>query len=425
MLNQSLASIVLFASIAPAALAQSIEFLPQNYFASDLSYDGSIATGNLIGPYETFRWTINGGVELLGGATVPSLGVGAGTPDISDDGTRISATILDDTEMFATMGIWTIGLGWDSVVEADNPNVVNIDSNLSSAWGLSGDGTTICGYYYRSASGSFGRAQPCTWSQANGLVALEVDEGRNSRVNAVNFDGSIACGWEERPDGAWQPTVWRNGVKMRLSPNEAFTTCEGISSDGNVVVGQSFMVSSQNRIAAIWRWDGTQYIEQSLPLLPGTPAFQGWAVATGVSDDGTVVVGTNLYSQSPGGPADGIVWTEQTGLVKALDYFNGLGFDIATTIDILGMVTVSPDASTFVAEYYDSRTNRVGSMILSLPNPCQADLNKDGNLDFFDVSIFLSQFTSGDLSVDFNDSGNLDFFDVSVFLSLFSQGCPA
>ena len=424
MLKQSLIPIVLFASIAPVAHAQSIEFLPQNYFASDLSYDGSVATGNMIGPYETFRWTLDGGVELLGRATVPVLGVGAGTPDISNDGTRISATVLDETDMYATMGIWTMGQGWDSVVEVDNPNVVNIDSSLSSAWGLSGEGTTICGYYYRSTAGSFGRAQPCTWSQADGLVALEVDEGRNSRVNDLNFDGTIAAGWEERPDGAWQPTVWRDGVKMRLSPNEAFTTCEAINSSGDVVVGQSFLFSSQNRIAAIWRWDGAQYVEQPLPLLPGTPAFQGWAVANGVSNDGSIVVGTNLYSQSPGGPADGIVWTEQTGLVKALDYFNALGFDISETIDIIGMATVSPDGSTFIAEYYDSRTNRIGSMILRLPSACAADLNGDGSLNFFDVSEFLSLYNSGDLSVDFDGNGALNFFDVSAFLGLFSQGCP-
>ncbi len=405
-------------------MAQSIEYLPLNYFASDLSYDGSVATGNLIGPYEPFRWTLDGGVELLGGATVPTIGVGAGTPDISNDGTRISATVLDETEMFATMGIWTMGQGWDSVIEADNPGVVNIDSNLSSAWGLSGDGTTICGYYYRSTAGSFGRAQPCTWSEATGLVDLEVDEGRNSRVNALNFDGTIGAGWEERPDGAWQPTVWRNGVKMRLSPNEAFTTCEAINASGDIAVGSGFKYLTQNRVASIWRWDGTEYVEQQLDLLPGTPAFQGWAVANGVSDDGSVVVGTNLYSQSPGGPADGIIWTEQTGLVKALDYFESIGFVFDDTIDIIGMAAVSPDASTFIAEYFDARTNRVGSMILSLPSACAADLNGDGELDFFDVSLFLSGYSSSDLNVDFDNNGTLDFFDVSAFLSQYSQGCP-
>ena len=73
-------------------------------------------------------------------------------------------------------------------------------------------------------------------------------------------------------------------MKMRLSPNEAFTGCEGVNSSGDIVVGYSFEVSTQNRVATIWRWNGTEYIEQKLPLLPGTPAFNGWAIANSVSE---------------------------------------------------------------------------------------------------------------------------------------------
>ena len=55
---------------------------------------------------------------------------------------------------------------------------------------------------------------------------------------------------------------------------------------------------------------------------------------------------------------------------------------------------------------------------------CPADLNGDGTLDFFDVSAFLSAFSSMDPSADFDDNGTFDFFDVSGFLSAFSAGCP-
>lgn len=55
---------------------------------------------------------------------------------------------------------------------------------------------------------------------------------------------------------------------------------------------------------------------------------------------------------------------------------------------------------------------------------CIADITGDGLLNFFDVSAFLSAFSSGDLSVDLNDDGMLNFFDVSAFLSAFSAGCP-
>jgi len=47
-----------------------------------------------------------------------------------------------------------------------------------------------------------------------------------------------------------------------------------------------------------------------------------------------------------------------------------------------------------------------------------------GELNFFDVSAFLSAFTAGDIAADLNGDGAFNFFDVSNFLSLFSAGCP-
>lgn len=55
---------------------------------------------------------------------------------------------------------------------------------------------------------------------------------------------------------------------------------------------------------------------------------------------------------------------------------------------------------------------------------CLADLTDDGVLNFFDVSAFLSAFSSGDAIADFTKDGVFNFFDVSAFLSAFSEGCP-
>lgn len=404
------------------ASGQSITVLPEFHYASDLSYDGSVATGNIAGPYEPFIWTQGDGVEPLGGATLPTIGVAAGTPDISHNGTRVSAAIVDQTGLYLTLGYWESGT-WSSVVEVGEPGTAILDSNLGSAWALSGDGQTIGGLIWAGGS-EFGNAKACTWSAATGLVILDVDADRSARVNALNYDGSIAAGWEERPDGAWQPTVWRHGVKMRLSPNEAFTGCEGMNASGDIVVGTAFEVSTQNRVAAIWRWDGSAYIEQKLPLLPGTPAFNGWAVANSVSDDGSIVVGSNYYSFNPGGSADGIVWTQSTGLVNAMDYFESKGFVFEDTIDIIGVYAVSPDGSTFIADSINTRNGQVRSMILRLPSSCEADLNGDGSLDFFDVSAFLGYFQGQDPGADFTGDGLFDFFDVSAFLSAYNAGCP-
>ena len=50
------------------------------------------------------------------------------------------------------------------------------------------------------------------------------------------------------------------------------------------------------------------------------------------------------------------------------------------------------------------------------------DFNGDGDLNFFDVSAFLTAFNSSDISADLNNDCQFNFFDVSLFLTAFSAG---
>ncbi len=47
-----------------------------------------------------------------------------------------------------------------------------------------------------------------------------------------------------------------------------------------------------------------------------------------------------------------------------------------------------------------------------------------GQLNFFDISEFLSAFNASDPIADYTDDGVFNFFDVSAFLILFNAGCP-
>ena len=61
----------------------------------------------------------------------------------------------------------------------------------------------------------------------------------------------------------------------------------------------------------------------------------------------------------------------------------------------------------------------------SLGNPtCQADLNADDDLNFFDISAFLAAFNNRAPAADFNNDGLFNFFDISAFLNAFAAGCP-
>lgn len=60
----------------------------------------------------------------------------------------------------------------------------------------------------------------------------------------------------------------------------------------------------------------------------------------------------------------------------------------------------------------------------SLVSGCTADFNADGQLDFFDIQMFLDRFAAHDPSADINHDAQFDFFDVQEFLALFAAGCP-
>ena len=97
-------------------------------------------------------------------------------------------------------------------------------------------------------------------------------------------------------------------------------------------------------------------------------------------------------------------------------------FRIADFVEPTDMIKVRFIASDLIngsiveAGVDDLRIERVGCD----SNP--ADLNGDGNLDFFDVSLFLQAFNAQDPLADFNADGTFNFFDVSSFLAAFAQG---
>ena len=58
--------------------------------------------------------------------------------------------------------------------------------------------------------------------------------------------------------------------------------------------------------------------------------------------------------------------------------------------------------------------------------PCNgADLAEPfGELNFFDVSAFLTAYNAQSADADLNNDGEWNFFDVSAFLTEYSAGCP-
>ncbi len=70
------------------------------------------------------------------------------------------------------------------------------------------------------------------------------------------------------------------------------------------------------------------------------------------------------------------------------------------------------------------QAERVIRVFHGVGDVCAADLNLDGDLDFFDVSAFLGYYAESEPIADFNGDGAFDFFDLSAFLGAFAAGCP-
>ena len=426
------ASLILASAVlttAASALAQpTIEFLPAGFLITDLSEDGSIACGNVQGDFsfETFRWERGGAPVRLGLATAPVIGTGGGTPDISYDGSRISASILS-TDNLMTWGLWDIDTGWTQSWPPATGTVQPLDNSYGSAWTLSGDGQTVGGFHW-GIVGTAIRARASTWTVANGVADLPQDDNRSARVNMLSYDASVAVGWEERPDGVWRPTAWRNGAKITLQDSLAFCEAGGVNHDGSVIVGSAYD-PAMGRVAARWDWNGSSYDTTILGSLPDTSPIFGEAFLSSVSDDGSIAVGFNRYLQGPGSPRDGLVWTPDTGLVTAAAYIASLGLSSAFPSDteVGSVVSVSPDGTAVTGIATNTVTGQLTSFVIYLgaPAPCPGDTNGDGVVNFTDLNTLLGSFgLSGDaIPGDVNHDGVVNFADLNDVLSNFGGQC--
>ncbi|QYK48953.1 MAG: hypothetical protein KF838_03660 [Phycisphaeraceae bacterium] len=368
MKTRNLTAVIIATIVGTSACASGVQFnLLGEFYATGVSADGSVIVGNSADNlFETVRWTVGDGVVRLGRETMSVFGVGAGIPGVSDDGTRISATITSDDGTFITQGLWTEGSGWQTL--SPYPSDMGIvDSNAGSAWNISGDGNHVVGLYWR-AGATDGIAHASTGTLAGGVVGLG-STGGASRANASNYDGSVIVGWDEAADGHWRSVVWVNGVQTILHDQGAFTEAVEVNAAGDMVVGDAWNEATSTREAAIWRWDGASWDEQILGTLPGTFEFWGRSIANGVSADGSVVVGYNVYDFGPFSDTTGFVWTAGLGMVSIESYLSMYGVSVDPLFDFISLTGVSADGKTLIGYGIDWRTFQYQSFSVTIPAP--------------------------------------------------------
>ncbi|RLA57632.1 MAG: hypothetical protein DRR04_12470 [Gammaproteobacteria bacterium] len=319
-------------------------------FPWGMSADGSVVVGNTgDGNYEAFRWTeLTGAVGL--GMHTGNIPAGGGVPDISDDGLHVSATIITADSTLATQGIWTKGIGWQRSMPPIPPSGGAVDTGLGSCWGLSGDGTTLTGFFWRSGA-TDGTAHANTWSRVDSTFTHLPTPVRNCRGNDLNYDGSIVVGWSETDFGTWQPTVWENGGVEVLSSSEYWTEAKGITNDGNIICGKAYDALSGQVSAAIWLRTETGWQENLLGVLPGTFIGYGQAIMYEMAETAPIGVGYNEFTWGSG---TGFVWTLNEGMVSAMDFFTSYGVTFPPNFVIDSVTGISHDGMKFCGFGHDS-----------------------------------------------------------------------
>jgi uncharacterized membrane protein len=316
-------------------------------YATDLSDDGTAATGTLNGSNTTFYWQAGRGMTSLGRGTYRQLRRGSGVPAISGDGQVVGSTILDETGSFGTQGRWTAETGWQQLMPPRPADGGVVDAEDGSVFGMSRDGLALTGLYWRKTAEG-GLAHASRWTSATGVQDLG-SGGGSSRVDDADRTGRVLVGWDEHPTwGIRRAAVWLDGVKTLLEPEDSDWPSEAgaVNADGSVIVGQAVDPARQIQAAVKWTWNGSRWVKTLLGNLPHTVPG-GSAYANGVSDDGSIVVGTATREFSPS--SLGFVWTAAEGMTEAGRYLHQRGIDLSQRMDIFSISAISGDGSVMAA----------------------------------------------------------------------------
>lgn len=378
---------------------------PTGLTPSGVSADGSVVAGYNTASF--WYWTSEQGLVSIGGIS-PSAG-GAGSADVSSDGSRIGYTILNPSGK-------TEGAFYEVASGTTTP-VGNFgfscDLSATSCWGISADGTTMVGLGWHNQCG----ARAYRHTASGGLVDLgSLVPGAPSRANACSGNGSVIAGWQDTAQGARQAAYWKGGVEKLIftSTGQPLGEAGVVSNDGVWILGLG--ADTNNNLA--WRWsEQTGYI--ALPATP-IPGFRGYP--TGISDDGTRIA---MFYRTPFPPAtggEGYLWIN--GTLHSLETLAASeGITIPTGVRMALPLAMSADGYTIVGS---ARTpSGVQGFVLDLPRPaaCPADLNGDGQVASQDIAALLSAWGNAGGTEDLNGDGTVGSQDIAVLLSAWGA-CP-
>lgn len=246
-------------------------------------------------------------------------------------------------------------------------------------------------------------------NDARQVVTNTIPETGPSR-RIVRFDDMGLATTVAETGSGWNAFV--NSTAIAQNGDVAYTARR--SSDSIWVVN-SWNGASTSTIAA---GDNEEIQNGSLANFPPVVSSNGWVAfrATDEANDATGVWigdGDTLVKIAEW---DQLVETDLGMLPLGFD-FGGLDGKQVTS----GVIDINDNGQVAFSAFL--RNGTVGVFVATPVLGCQPDLNNDGELDFFDISAFLTAFSISDPIADFNNDASFDFFDISAFLTAFGAGC--
>lgn len=254
--------------------------------AADVSADGSVVVGSAAtsdGHHAAFLWQSGMMTEL---ALFAPPGTGTAAHGVSADG-----SVQVGQRAASTSGGGLVA--FRRIPGGDVQALGDLGGNYSSALDVSPDGTIVVGVARNSAAAQ----RAFRWTAPGGLQDLGTLGGADSIARAVSGSGSVVVGESRNRRRFWHAFRWAGGRMRDLRTlGGAMSAAQDVSSDGNVVVGHSQYDRGNATRAFHWTHrSGMRDLRRTL-LARGATAVRNWTLlsATGVSADGTVIVGVGV-----------------------------------------------------------------------------------------------------------------------------------
>lgn len=295
-----------------------------NYNVGAVSDNGVVSLHTSAGAI--YKWDASGGLVQIG--SISNGYPAAGRTIVSNDGTKISSSVTNAATGFNEISTYDVATAtW---VNRGGLVPTGWDGSVSSTWGMTANGSTIVGLGFLTAA----NAHAVKWDEVHGMVDLgSIVQGRSSRANAINASGTVIVGWQDESNGTRSGAKWQDGVESFITDNNGNNVGEagGISADGSTIIG------SANPNPYVWNAvSGLTYITHP------NASFSFKGGATGISGDGTKVIGYYRAFGAPPMSGEGFIWTSATGRVNLNDYAVSLG--IATNGVTMGLpLAISQD----------------------------------------------------------------------------------